>query len=53
MLSERLLSKTIGAGAVQLFRSKTETADMLPAPKDGHTYMLYVHIPFCDVLCPY
>ena len=53
MLSERLLSKTIGLGAVSLFRQKTATTNMLPAPRSGHEYMLYVHIPFCDVLCPY
>ena len=25
----------------------------LPAPKPGQDYMLYVHIPFCERLCPY
>ncbi|HMN61417.1 MAG TPA: coproporphyrinogen III oxidase family protein [Anaerolinea sp.] len=25
----------------------------LPAPKDGHRYMLYSHVPFCESLCPY
>lgn len=53
MLSERLLSKTIGMGAVNLFKSKTVAESTLPAPVPGHEYMLYVHIPFCDVLCPY
>lgn len=53
MLSERLLSKTVGIGARQLFRSKGECARTLPAPEAGHEYLLYVHIPFCDVLCPY
>ncbi|WP_085829648.1 coproporphyrinogen III oxidase family protein [Collinsella vaginalis] len=53
MLSERLLSKTIGLGAVNLFKSKTVAESTLPAPVPGHEYLLYVHVPFCDVLCPY
>ncbi|MBE6468967.1 MAG: coproporphyrinogen III oxidase family protein [Coriobacteriaceae bacterium] len=53
MLSERLLSKAIGMGAVNLFKSKTVAEPTLPAPVPGHEYMLYVHVPFCDVLCPY
>lgn len=53
MLSERLLSKTIGIGAVNVFKSKTVTESRLPGPEPGHEYMLYVHVPFCDVLCPY
>lgn len=52
MLSERLLSATVGAGARKLFRSATAPGT-LPAPNPGHAYLLYVHIPFCDVLCPY
>jgi len=24
-----------------------------PAPKPGHKYVLYAHIPFCESLCPY
>lgn len=51
MLSERLLSATVGAGARKLFRS-TNAPGTLPAPNPGHAYLLYVHIPFCDVLCP-
>lgn len=52
MLSERLLSATVGAGARKLFRS-TNAPGTLPASNPGHAYLLYVHIPFCDVLCPY
>ncbi len=25
----------------------------LPAPQQGHSYVLYVHVPFCESLCPY
>lgn len=53
MFSERLLSKTIGFGATHLLRSKDMAGSSLPAPLPGHEYMLYVHVPFCDVLCPY
>jgi coproporphyrinogen III oxidase-like Fe-S oxidoreductase len=27
--------------------------DQLPAPVPGRPYLLYVHIPFCERLCPY
>jgi len=53
MLSERLLS------AVMTYENKRlltlEPADMtqLPLPDSGKTYMLYIHIPFCERLCPY
>ena len=26
---------------------------VLPDPQPGHKYMLYMHVPFCEVLCPY
>ena len=53
MLTERLLSKTVGLGATKLLRAKNEASGTLPAPVPGREYMLYVHVPFCDVLCPY
>lgn len=53
MLSERLLSKTIGFGATHLLHSKDAVSPLVPAPQPGHEYLLYVHVPFCDVLCPY
>lgn len=27
--------------------------DRIIAPQKGHTYVLYVHVPFCESLCPY
>ncbi len=33
---------------------RTEKLSMgLPQPKDGKKYLLYVHIPFCTMFCPY
>ena len=53
MFTERLLSKTVGLGATKLLRAKNEASGTLPEPVPGREYMLYVHVPFCDVLCPY
>lgn len=25
----------------------------LPGPQKGHKYVLYAHVPFCEILCPY
>src|SRR5574338_1654146 len=27
--------------------------EMLPGPRPGHSYTLYLHVPFCESLCPY
>ncbi len=29
------------------------TTAALPAPRADHAYLLYLHIPFCEVLCPF
>ena len=53
MITERLLSdsvRTMGGGAMNL---KPVQIDSLPGPKPGLHYMLYVHVPFCERLCPY
>ncbi len=31
----------------------SECEATLPGPKPGEKYMLYIHIPFCERLCPY
>ena len=38
--------------AVLSFRDVCEPAE-LPGPVPGTQYLLYVHIPFCEVLCPF
>lgn len=53
MLSERLLSMVVrrcSDGYLKL--SPTEQTHM-PAPEQGKKYMLYMHVPFCERLCPY
>ncbi len=29
------------------------TDDIVPRPKPGRRYLLYVHVPYCEVLCPF
>lgn len=53
MIKERLLSR-ITAEMIkdQLCLHPLDETRMPPADPD-RTYMLYIHIPFCEVLCPY
>ncbi len=53
MLSERLLSQVVAATTDRYLRLKPTSARMLPAPQPGKRYMLYMHVPFCERLCPY
>lgn len=32
---------------------KPAQMDKLPGPRQGHKYVLYAHVPFCESLCPY
>ncbi len=53
MLSERLLTSVMrGAISRQLSLDDTSIVS-LPAPAEGKEYLLYVHVPFCERLCPY
>ncbi|NTU88423.1 MAG: coproporphyrinogen III oxidase family protein [Actinobacteria bacterium] len=53
MLSERLLSSVVRI-MNDRYLSLAPTSDtFLPAPKAGRSYMLYMHVPFCERLCPY
>lgn len=55
MLSERLLSAVMRQCTQSYLRlspvGKEETH--MPAPVPGQPYMLYMHVPFCERLCPY
>ena len=53
MLSERMLSTVVRACSNQYLKlTPTDDAKVVP-PKPGRRYMLYMHVPFCERLCPY
>ncbi|QIZ78303.1 coproporphyrinogen III oxidase family protein [Ferrimonas lipolytica] len=31
----------------------TRSCESIPAPREGHNYTLYIHIPFCHTLCSF
>lgn len=53
MLSERMLSKVIEKLGNKYFHINPTEETELPGPQKGKDYMLYMHVPFCEVLCPY
>jgi menaquinone C8-methyltransferase len=53
MLSERLLSAVMRRTNNKYLTLAKSDLDSLPAPVPGREYLLYVHIPFCERLCPY
>lgn len=53
MLSERMLSRAVGVLMDYELRLKPCEAARLPKPQAGKRYMLYMHVPFCERLCPY
>ena len=53
MLSERLLTNVVRQCTNQYLKLKPTDAVMMPAPEQGKRYMLYMHVPFCERLCPY
>ena len=53
MLSERLLSKVMAACTTNYLKLSLCTETRMPAPTPGQAYMLYMHVPFCERLCPY
>ncbi len=53
MLSERLLTAVMRRSSGTYLNLDAATNQPLPAPKEGRSYLLYVHIPFCERLCPY
>ena len=53
MLSERLLSTVVRGCTNQYLRLKPCEETHIPAPVPGQPYMLYMHVPFCERLCPY
>ncbi|MEG0503568.1 MAG: radical SAM protein, partial [Raoultibacter sp.] len=53
MLSERLLSTVVRQCTKQYLKLEPTEDKFVPAPKPGQAYMLYMHVPFCERLCPY
>ena len=53
MLSERLLSKVVEACTANYLQLKPCDEAFMPSPNPGQPYMLYMHVPFCERLCPY
>lgn len=53
MLSERILTTVVHACTNQYLNLKPTDETHLPAPEAGKRYMLYMHVPFCERLCPY
>ena len=53
MLSERMLSTVMRECTKSYLKLKPTTETHMPAPVPGQPYMLYMHVPFCERLCPY
>ena len=53
MLSERLLTSVVRECTKIYLRLEPTQERRVPGPKPGQKYMLYMHVPFCERLCPY
>lgn len=53
MLSERLLTNAIKFMTKRELDLKPTDQKFFPPAKPGQKYMLYMHVPFCERLCPY
>ncbi len=53
MLSERLLSKAVREASKNYLKLYRTTDTVVPGPDPNKKYMLYMHVPFCERLCPY
>ena len=53
MISERFLTRFIRPELKRSLRVSPANVEMLPGPKPGREYLLYLHVPFCESLCPY
>ncbi|MGI9330043.1 MAG: coproporphyrinogen III oxidase family protein [Gammaproteobacteria bacterium] len=50
------IAKFLGAGMRHASRRALQFDEKpagLPAPVPGHRYLLYLHVPFCESLCPF
>ncbi len=53
MLSERLLTKLVKKMAQRTLDLKPTSETHFPDPDPNTKYMLYMHVPFCERLCPF
>lgn len=53
MLSERMLTTVVSQCTKQYLKLHPTDEVRVPGPKPGQKYMLYMHVPFCERLCPY
>lgn len=53
MITERLLTVIVKNASKRQLALKPTNEKKMPAPEPGRKYMLYMHVPFCQRLCPY
>jgi coproporphyrinogen III oxidase-like Fe-S oxidoreductase len=53
MLAERIMTAALRLANKQVLSLELDGTARIPAPRPDTPYMLYVHIPFCERLCPY
>lgn len=53
MLSERMLSRLVKTMTKRHLSLIPTDETRMPDPNPGQPYMLYMHVPFCQRLCPY
>lgn len=53
MISERLLTRVVKSTAKRQLAMNPTNETMMPLADPGRKYMLYMHVPFCERLCPY
>lgn len=53
MLSEKLLTKAVEYATNSYLKLEPCHDARMPRPEPGKRYMLYMHVPFCERLCPY
>lgn len=52
-MAERALTHVLRMQTRRFLNIHPSVSSMLPGPKAGHNYVLYLHVPFCESLCPY
>lgn len=53
MLAERMLSSAVSLLGGKYFKLEARDDVVLPVPMPNKHYLLYMHVPFCESLCPY